>query len=171
MPDSPVTSAAAAIPFEKRGYNLAWLASAPSAPLLIAGSGVPALSVRHAEHLLARFAATRTVVGIERTIPVLWGYERVAGARLAGQAPPGARVVLEIPLTAHGRAHTWRAWADAGPDGRWALTVPLPTGLATASVTTAEGRLLVPGAPPAAQQVPEAAVRAGRFVAVGPTPR
>ena len=69
---------------------LAWLSSAPAAPLLIAGSGVPALGVRHDEHLMARFAATRSVVGIERTIPVLWGYERVAGAQLDGQAPPAA---------------------------------------------------------------------------------
>lgn len=166
-----VVGQGSAIPFEGKGYSAGWLRAVPSAPLLIGGSGVPALGVRHFEHLLPRFASTRGVTGIERPVPVLWGYELVAGARLEGRAAPGARAVLEIPLLEHGRSHTWRAFADAGADGRWAMTVPLPTDLATPTVRTAAGRLRVGEEPARPQAVPGAAVRAGRAVAAAPAPR
>jgi asparagine N-glycosylation enzyme membrane subunit Stt3 len=159
-----VTSPGAAIPFEGRGYSLAWLKRVPSAPLLVGGSGVPELGIRHFERLRPVFASTRAVKGIDRPPPVLWTYEVVAGARLSGTAPPGARVVLEIPLLEHGRRHTWRAFTDAGEDGGWTLVVPLPTGAATGAITTGPGSLRVGAGPPAPVRIPEAAVRSGDSV-------
>jgi Archaeal glycosylation protein B long peripheral domain len=158
------------IPFSGRGFNADWLRAVPSAPLLVGGSGVPALGLKHDEHLMPRFASTQAVVGIDHPPPVLWGYEIVPGARLEGTAGKGEPVVLEVPLEEHGRTHTWRALAVAGPDGRWSLTVPLPTNLATSTVRTAEGRLRLGQGPARPQEVPEEAIRAGRIIAVGPGP-
>ncbi|MCK7518866.1 MAG: hypothetical protein MZV64_14640 [Ignavibacteriales bacterium] len=109
------------------------------------------------------FASTRTVGGIDDPLPVLWTYEVVAGARLEGRAAPGTRAVLEIPLAEHGRPHVWRAFADAGADGRWSLVVPVPTDLATATIATG-GAPRVGDAPASPISVPEAMVRAGAVV-------
>jgi hypothetical protein len=160
----------APVPFAATGFSPAWLSQIPSAPLLIGGSGVPALGVRHLERLLPVFASTRTVGGIDGPLPVLWTYEVVTGARLTGRAHPGARVVLEIPLEEHGHPHTWRAFADAGGDGRWSMTVPLPTDLAAPTVVTRTGRLRVAGAAAGAVEIPEAAVRSGAEIALEPAP-
>jgi dolichyl-diphosphooligosaccharide--protein glycosyltransferase len=154
----------APIPFAGRGFSPQWLKEVASAPLLIGGSGVPALGVRHFGHLLPVFASTRTVVGIDAPLPVLWTYEVVPGARLSGRASPGARVVLEVPLTEHGRRHTWRAFADAGADGHWTMTVPLPTDLATPTITTGRGTLRLAGGRDLPVRIQEAAVRAGSAV-------
>lgn len=165
-----VRAPGAPIPFSGGGFEPRWLAQVGSAPLLIGGSGVPDLGVRHFERLMPVFASTRAVGGLSAPLPVLWTYQLVEGARVEGRAAPGARVVLEIPLEEHGRPHTWRAFADAGPDGRFTLRVPLPTDLATPTVRTGPGTLRRPGAPPAPLAVPEAAVREGRVVAAGPIP-
>jgi len=168
-----VRSADALVPFAGGEFDPRWLRGAPSAPLLIGGSGVPALGVRHFGRLMPVFAATRTVVGLKTPLPVIWLYEVVAGAELVGTAPPAARVVLEIPLSEHGRPHTWRAWSDTGPDGRWRLRVPLPTDLAARTVRTGPGRLRVGDGPAQVVELGEAAVRAGavieaRLAAPGP---
>jgi hypothetical protein len=161
-----VTRREAPIPFAGRGYSPTWLREVASSPLLIGGSGVPALGVRHFGHLLPVFASTRTVVGVDGALPVLWTYEVVAGARLAGRASPGARVVLEVPLTEHGRRHTWRAFTDAEADGRWTMTVPLPNDLSTPTVTTGPGLLRVGSGPAYPVLVPEVAVRTGATLEV-----
>jgi hypothetical protein len=165
-----VSAAGAPIPFQGRGYSPRWLTEVPSAPLLIGGSGIPALGVRHFEHLLPLFASTRRVIGIDPSLPVLWTYEVVPGARLSGRAPPGVRVTLEIPLEEHGHAHKWKAFADAGGDGRWTMTVPLPTDLAARTVRTAEGTLRIGGAPARPVRVAEAAVRTGATIEVADAP-
>jgi hypothetical protein len=74
-------------------------------------------------------------------------------------------VVLEIPLREHGRPHTWRAFADAGPDGRWRMRVPLPTNLATRTIQTGPGRLRVGEGPELPIEVAEATVRDGGAIA------
>jgi asparagine N-glycosylation enzyme membrane subunit Stt3 len=160
-----VRSAEAPIPFTKGDFDPRWLRETPSAPLLIGGSGVPALGVRHFGRLLPAAASTRIVGGLKRPLPVTWLYEVVAGAELTGQGPPGARVVLEIPLREHGRPHTWRAWADAGPDGRWRMRVALPTDLSTPTIQTGQGALRVGDRPARSFEVPEATVRAGGIIA------
>jgi hypothetical protein len=163
-----VKAPGASSPFAGAGFDARWLQAVPSAPLLIGGSGVPGLGARHFGHLLPVFASTRTVLGLGSPLPVIWIFEVVAGARLAGRAAPGARVVLEIPLLEHGRRHTWRGWADAGPDGRWAMAVPVPTDLAAGTVASGPGLLRVPGAPARPLAVPEAAVRQGGAIEVDP---
>jgi len=53
----------------------------------------------------------------------------VRGASLEGKAPPGAWVVASLPLDTPLRREVW--WEDlaqAGPDGRFRMTVPYPTG-------------------------------------------
>jgi hypothetical protein len=154
----------APIPFAASGFSPRWLAEVPSAPLLIGGSGVPALGVRHLEHLRPVFASTRTVGGIDGPLPVLWTYEVVPGAQLNGRTAPGERVVLEVPLEEHGRPHTWRAFANAGADGHWSMTVPLPTDLATPTVITRMGLLRVGGGPAHPIRIAEAAARTGATV-------
>ncbi len=160
-----VRSADALIPFAAGEFDPRWLKGTPSAPLLIGGSGVPALGVRHFSRLMPIFAATRTVVGLKTPLPVIWLYEVVAGAEVTGRAPAGARAVLEIPLREHGRPHTWRAWAEAGPDGRWQMRVPLPTDLAMPTIQTSAGRLRVGDGPAVPVDIAEATVREGGAVA------
>jgi hypothetical protein len=160
-----VSPPGAPVPFSGRGFSAGWLRQVPSAPLLIGGSGVPDLGVRHLERLRPVFASSRAVGGVDRPPPVLWTYEVVAGARLSGQAAPGARAVLEVPLAAQGRPHTWRAFADAGADGRWAVVVPVPTETDTGTVRTGPGLLRVQGSS-VPVSIPEEAVRTGAAVEV-----
>lgn len=156
--------------FERRGVDQAvlgreYLRTVPLAPLLIAGSGVPALGVPHLPHLLPRFASTQIVQGLSFPLPVLWVYERVAGARLAGTARPGAPVVAELPFEEHGRPHTYRAFAVATAGGRWEMVLPVPTSFARPSLRTAPAWWIRVGdEPPALVVVPEDAVRSGSFV-------
>jgi asparagine N-glycosylation enzyme membrane subunit Stt3 len=171
---APGTSAAV---FE-RGENgavvlgRAYLRALPLSPLLVAGSGVPALDVRHLSRLLPRFASAQRVAGISFALPVLWVYERVPGARLSGAAAPGARVVAELPFREHGWPHTYRAWTDAGADGRWDLVVPVPTDFARPTLWTGPRWQVRAGAgAPVPVAVPESAVRAGSLIAVGAPPR
>ncbi len=162
--------------FEREGggavvLGRAYLREVPLSPLVIAGSGVPALDVRHLSGLLPRFASAQRVAGISFPLPVLWVYERVPGARLSGTAPPGARVVAELAFRERGWPHTYRAWADAGDDGRWDLVVPVPTGFARPTLWTGPSwQVRVADATPTAVAVPERAVRAGSRIAVGGRP-
>lgn len=149
----------------------AYLRQVPLSPLVVAGSGVPALDVRHLARLLPRFASAQRVAGISFSLPVLWVYERVPGATLSGTAPPGARVLAELPFREHGWPHVYRAWTDAGADGRWDLVVPIPTGFARPTLWTGPSWLLRAGdGAPVPVAVPEGAVRAGGRVAVGRVP-
>jgi asparagine N-glycosylation enzyme membrane subunit Stt3 len=160
-----VRSADALIPFSAGDFDHRWLQGTPSAPLLIAGSGIPSLGVHHFEHLMPVLASTRTVGGLKRPLPVIWLYEVVAGATLHGEAQTRARVVVEIPISEHGRSHTWRAWTDADGEGRWSMRVPLPTDLATPTLATGPGRLSIAGEAPGGLRLTEAMVRAGAVVA------
>lgn len=156
----------APIPFAGRALSSRWLAEVPSAPLLLGGSGVPALGVRHFGHLMPVFASARTVGGLAGALPVLWTYQVVAGARLHGRAAPGTRVVLEVPLTEHGRAHAWRAFADADAEGTWSMTVPVPTDLASPALSSGPARLVLSPGVDRTVRISEADVRAGRDLEV-----
>lgn len=155
----------AQVPFSGRSLSPQWLVEVPSSPLLLGGSGIPELGVHHCAHLMPVFASTRTVQGIRGVLPVLWTYEVVRGARLRGRARPGVRVVLEVPLLTRGRRLAWRAFADAGMDGRWTLTVPLPTDLAAPTLSTGPARLLVGAGPAVPVAIPATAVRVGAELA------
>jgi asparagine N-glycosylation enzyme membrane subunit Stt3 len=145
-----------------------YMRGVPLAPAILGGSGVPDAGIRHLEHLLPRFASLQTARELPFVVPVLWTFELVEGARLGGTAAPGERVVLELDLRERMRSHVWRAWTTAGADGRWALTVPLPTGYAQPTLATGPiARLRVGGAEPVPVKIPEAAVRSGAEVPAG----
>ncbi len=149
----------------------AYLRQLPLSPLLVAGSGAPALGVRHLSRLLPRFASAQRVAGISFSLPVLWVYERVPGAWLSGTAPPGARVVAELPFREHGWPHVYRAWADAAGDGRWELELPVPTDLARPTLwTEARWQVRAGDGAPVPVAVPEGLVRSGGRVDVGRLP-
>ena len=152
-------------PFAGRVLNPEFMGQVPLAPLLIAGSGIPATGVRHLAHLMPRHASEATVPGLGFPLPQLWTYERVEGARLGGTGAPRARVVAELPFREHGRPHVYKAWADVSPDGRWELTLPVPSGLARGSFRTdAVWTVRVGEGPARAVAVGEAAVRGGAAI-------
>ncbi len=174
----PARVPGAAAPVFERGQDgavalgRAYLRAMPLSPLLLAGSGVPALDVRHLSRLMPRFASAQRVPGISFALPVLWVYERVAGARLSGTAAPGSRVIAELTFREHGWPHTYRAWTDAGDDGRWDLVVPLPTDFARPTLWAgSRWQVRVGGGVPVPVAVPESAVRGGSRIAVGAPPR
>jgi asparagine N-glycosylation enzyme membrane subunit Stt3 len=148
--------------------DAAYLRGVPLSAAILGGSGIPDAGVPNLTRLMPRFASLQTARELPFPVPVLWTFEAVPGARVLGQAPAGARVVLEIPLVERGRRHVWRAWADAGADGRYELKVPLPTGLVQPTLATAPtGQLRANGGAPAVIVIPEAAVRSGSTVEVG----
>ena len=89
-------------------------------------------------------------------------FERVAGAVLAGRAPPGARVEASLPLrTNTGRDLIWAGSSSADAEGRFRLRVPYATQGAPPSVTPAPRVQLEAAGRRAAVAVPEAAVQEG----------
>ena len=156
-----------------RGFLLApdRMRALPMSPVVIAGSGVPEAGVPHLPHLMPIFASEQITPGLAFALPALWGYERVAGARLVGTSAPGARVVVELPFVERRRPHVYRAWADAGADGRWQAIVPLPTGLARTSLRSSDLAAVRAGAGAALRlSIPEDAVRHGATISVPPLP-
>lgn len=148
-----------------------YLRAVPLAGLLIAGSALPGAEVRHLEHFMVRFASSTTTAGLSSELPLLWGYERVRGARLRGRAAPGTRWIATVPLWERGRRHDWRAFADADGSGRWEMIVPLPTSMVTPTVTTGSFYELRDGQGRRVPvRVPEAAVREGATLEVGAPP-
>jgi Archaeal glycosylation protein B long peripheral domain len=167
----PIPSADGALPFVRapdgRGLlNGAYFRRMPMSPLIVGGSGAPEIGVSHLLHLMPRFASPQTVGGLDVPIPRLWVYERVAGARLTGAAASDGRVVARLPLESPGRRLEYVAWADS-KDGRFTITVPLPTAFAVADLTTgAAYRITIGDGPPVERAVPEAAVRSGDTIVV-----
>lgn len=172
----PARSPGGAPLFERREdgsgvFGRTYLRDVALAPLVIGGSGVPDLDVPHLSRLLPRFASAWAAPGLASSVPVLWVYERVPGATLAGTAAPGARVVAELPFQENGRPHAYRAFTVADRDGRWRLVLPLPSGFARPTLSTGPAwRLRAAAGPWVAVAVAESAVRAGTSVAVGSLP-
>jgi asparagine N-glycosylation enzyme membrane subunit Stt3 len=138
----------------------------PLAVTMQAGSGMPSAGIPHLQHLLPRFASLQTMIELDG-LPVLWTFERVAGARLRGEAPRGTRVVLQLQLLVRGHPHVWQAWADADGRGQFELVVPLPTGYGTATLGTGPWARIRAGEGTAQTvAIPEAAVRSGAEIAV-----
>jgi asparagine N-glycosylation enzyme membrane subunit Stt3 len=147
--------------------DAAYLRGVPLAAAILGGSGIPDAGVPHLTRLMPRFASLQIARELPFPVPVLWTFEVVEGARVRGRAPAHARVVLEIPLVERGRSHVWRAWTDAGADGRYELTVPLPTGLVQPTLATAPaGRIRAGAGSPQRVAIPETAVRSGAVVEV-----
>jgi hypothetical protein len=147
--------------------NVKFMRRTPLSQLLIAGSGLPAAQLPHLERLMPVRASQAVAGGLSFPLPIVWTYELVPGARITGRAAPGTMVVGEIGLEEWGRAHRYRAWTVAGPDGRWVLAVALPSGFLTHTLRTAPSwRIIAGDGPPVDLSVPEEAVREGREIAV-----
>lgn len=105
----------------------AYLRAVPLAAMLLGGGGSASLRVHHLAHLRPRFASRDRIPGLLSAVPGVWVFERVAGARVRGEAPEGATVLLRLPLQVHDATRVWEAWTVAR-GGRWEITVPLPCG-------------------------------------------
>jgi hypothetical protein len=163
-----VSGASLSPTFEKGGLNEPYMVSIPLSPLLIAGSAVPNWNVPHLPHLLPRAASRAVVRGLAFPLPFLWSYERVAGATVKGTAPAGKRVVAELRFKEQGRAHTYKAYADAAIDGRWSMVLPFPTGLTRPTIRSdSSWRVSAGGGAPLEFALPEASVRSGATLDVG----
>lgn len=112
------------------------------------------------------FEASRLGANSRQKIPPPKVYERVAGARVDGRAPPGKTVLAQISVyTNRGRLFTYRQKTRADSNGRYTLRLPYASD--PASHPQGEWRLQSGGeGRPLA--VSEASVREGRDVA-GPT--
>lgn len=160
-----------ALPFVRapdgRGLlNGAYFRRMPLSPLIVGGSGSPEIGVAHVAHLMPRFASSQTVGGLDVPVPRLWVYERVAGARITGAAESGRRIVARTILQAPGRGFEYVAWTIA-TDGRFTLTIPLPTAFVVGDLTTAASyRVVIGDAPPVDLAVSEGAVRSGDTIEV-----
>ncbi|WP_176062438.1 hypothetical protein [Anaeromyxobacter diazotrophicus] len=166
-----VTTAGGVRSFAAGRLDERYMVELPLSPLLVAGSGIPGWSVHHLAHLLPRFASTGAVAGMTFRLPFLWSYERVRGAVVRGTAPPRARVVAELPFTEHRRPHVYKAWTDAASDGTFELVLPFPSRYVSGNVRSGDAwTASLEGGRPVRFEVPEAAVRGGATVVVGPVP-
>jgi asparagine N-glycosylation enzyme membrane subunit Stt3 len=163
-----ITGANDSFSFKEGALNQPYMASIPLSPLLIAGSAVPNWNVPHVPHLMPRASSRGVVRGLAFPLPFLWSYERVPGATVRGTAPRGQRVVAELRFKEQGRPHTYKAYTDAGGDGRWSLQLPFPSGLLRPTVRS-EGHWTVAaaGGAPLEFALPEAAVRSGATLDIG----
>jgi hypothetical protein len=151
--------------FDQGKLRQDYMISVPLAPLLIAGSGVPNWNVSHLPHLMPRAASLGVVSGLAFRLPFLWSFERVQGALVRGVAPGRQRVVAELPFSEHGRPHTYKAWIDPAPDGRWSLVLPFPSGLMRPTLRSGPTwRLSVGGGAPREFTLSEAEVRSGAVI-------
>ena len=94
-------------------------------------------------------------------------YERVPGARVEGRARAGDLVQIRLDVTtAAGAAHTWASRARADDAGRYAFTVPYPTGATAAAGVATESAYRVASPRASAElAVPPAAVAGGETIA------
>jgi hypothetical protein len=139
--------------------------------LLIGGSGLPGIDLPHLERLMPVHASAAVAGKLANPLPVLWGFERVAGATLAGHGRPGERVVGEIQLTEQGRPHRYRAWTTVEADGTWRMRVALPSDLRRPTLRSGSSWTVQVGSEaPRLVSVPEKAVREGATLEVPAPP-
>jgi hypothetical protein len=105
------------------------------------------------------------VPGLAEPVFLLWLYERVPGARVEGQAEPGARVVAETTLRVHGVRLPYQAWTEADARGRFRLRLPLPNDESAPGFESASRYRLRAGDRPLGElSLGEGAVRRGERV-------
>lgn len=149
--------------------NAEYVARAPLAASMLGGGGFPEVSVAHLEGLCPRWAAPLPGTRAGATsLPPLWVFERVAGARLTGQTAPGTRVVARAELFARGVPLPYAAWAQAGTTGQFAIRVPIWNGELGDGVRSGAHYRLELASGEVAVEVRERDVREGRDVAVVP---
>jgi asparagine N-glycosylation enzyme membrane subunit Stt3 len=161
------TRAFATAPDGRGVVNGRFVAQLPLAVTLLAGSAVPPLDVPHAAQLAPRWASADHLSGMAAFVPALWVYERVAGARLTGTAPPGGRVHAQLDLSVRGHALPYVAYADADAGGRFELVLPLSTERSDGTVRTgARWRVVWPDGSVAELALREADVITGARVPI-----
>jgi asparagine N-glycosylation enzyme membrane subunit Stt3 len=98
-------------------------------------------------------------------------FERVAGARVTGKAPPGYAVEAQLELdTPRGRPFTFSTQAVADPAGDYGLVLPYPTQATSGAVRSKGPYRLLSGPRTETIQVSEEAVQTGAVI-VGPNLR
>jgi len=136
-------------------------------PMILGGSAIPELGVRHLEHLMPRFASPEFSSAVDFPVPRFWVFEHVAGAELVGTAAPSTRVVVEVNLKHAAGIVPYRAFTDSDERGHYRLRIPLPTGLSIDQFSTGpRATVRLAGAAPKTVAIPEAAVRGGDRIVV-----
>jgi hypothetical protein len=106
---------------------------------------------------------------VDEPTTLLKAFEVVAGARIAGRAGPDAPVQLQLAVrTNAGRKFVYRNGTTAGPDGRFEIRVPYPTGSWGAPVTSADHYLVKVGDEVFKVQVSDRQVQEGLTVELPP---
>ena len=116
--------------------NVAYLKDRPLGTLMMGGSGVPSAGVPHVAQLSPRWASQQTVDGLGFPMPILWVYQLVKGAKIVGHTTPGHRVIAYNQLGLRGGSQTYMAWTSADAQGRFTLTLALPSGLRLKTLIT-----------------------------------
>jgi hypothetical protein len=105
--------------------NPVFLQNVPLGRSAVGGSGIAAANVPQLGHLAPIIATTSPVEGYGLALPAVWVLRRVEGAVVSGQAEPGERVVVHVPLTTALGVIVWEGWADADAEGRFAIRDPI----------------------------------------------
>lgn len=108
----------------------------PRAILSLGGSGLPEAGVLHAEHLMPAFASSDQVQSLGWALPVLWGYEVVAGSLVTGRAPPHTLVRATLSGQVGTSPWVWTAWARGDDQGRFSVRLAVPSGFHGAGLAT-----------------------------------
>jgi hypothetical protein len=154
-------------PWLETGINVAFFRKLPVALLMLGGSGSAQLELPHLTRLLPRHASVwRSASNVP--YPASWVYERVAGARVRGRAPPNSVVRLQLPMRVRDVALRHEAWTRADAQGAFEIVTPLPTGYSADGIETADRALLeIPGRGSQPVSVPESSVRGGAALDAG----
>jgi hypothetical protein len=105
--------------------NPGFLRNVPIGRSAVGGSGIADANVPQLGHLAPIIATSSPVEGYGLSLPAVWVLRRVPGAVLSGQAEPGERVVVHVPLHTSLGVLVWEGWADADAEGRFAIRDPI----------------------------------------------
>jgi hypothetical protein len=151
----------------ERAVSFEYFQRFPLSPLMLGGGGAASHDVPHIAGLMPRFASRERYDEISAPTFRLWIFERVPGARVEGDAPPGSRVIARTMLRVHGTSLGWEAWSDADSTGRFRIVIPLPNGIVREPIKTAENyEISIDGTRVAFLSLTEEDVRGGRTVDV-----
>ncbi len=110
---------------DRARMNPGFLQNVPLGRSAVGGSGIAAADVPHLGQLAPVIATTSPVEGYGLSLPGVWVLKRVPGAVLSGQAEPGERVVVHVPLETSLGVVVWEGWADADGEGSFAVRDPI----------------------------------------------
>jgi hypothetical protein len=147
--------------------NSAYFVRFPLTSLIVGGTGMPDLGIAHVSHLMPRFVSAQQAGGLGFPLHRLWLFERVSGARLVGEAAPGARIEARTSLVIRGAQTQYIAWCEADERGRFELTVPLANNLQSSALATGgDFTIWIDGEASTRVTLSETAIRAGTRLAI-----